>query len=85
METTTQIIAKSKTIGTWCKVQILELSTGMTQMLQDGKWVDYKVETTEKNILEIGKFFDDHEQADKYIKTNKSFKQLLKLVQKGGL
>jgi hypothetical protein len=82
MTTTVKIIRT----GSWYKLSIVSVTEGHSQILKDGKWVNASstIETFEDEILTLGKYFDTAVDAEKYAET-KGFKQLLKLVQKGGL
>ena len=86
MNTATQnITIETKTInvGFWVKIQALSVTYGFSQILKDGKWVNSTTtpERFEEEILTFGKSFENHTEAEKFMKT-KQFKSILKSVEK---
>lgn len=75
----TQIEAQTVTKGTWVKIIIVSVTHGFSQILKDGKWENTTAtpQRHEDEILTLGKFFEDHVTAEKFMST-KSFKSLLK-------
>lgn len=66
-------------------VVIVHIYMDFSEILKDGKWVKSKEEKYEDIILTFDKGFHTEEDAKKFIETNKSFKSILKIVQKGNL
>jgi hypothetical protein len=85
MTATQNITIETKTInvGYWLKIQVVSVNYGFSQILKDGKWVNVtsKPERFEEEILTFGKCFENHEDAEKFMKT-KQFKSLLKNIEK---
>lgn len=69
--------------GVWCKIQIVIVNYGFSQILKDGKFVNTTIEPEryETEVLTIGKCFSDVNDAQDFMKT-KQFKSLLKNIQK---
>jgi hypothetical protein len=76
---------ESKIINTFpcVKITIVSVEYGFSQILKDGKWVNTtsEPERFEDEILTLGKYFINSEDAEKFMNT-KAFKSLFKSVQK---
>ena len=70
-------------VGSWVKVQIINVDFVFSKILKDGKWVNmtHEPERFETELLTIEKHFFDFAAAEKYVATNKTFKALLKMLQ----
>lgn len=76
---------ETKIINTgYCiKIQVVSVSYGFSQRIENNKWVN-TTETPQRfedEILTLGKYFADNLEAEKFIKT-KSFKSLFKNIEK---
>jgi hypothetical protein len=76
---------ESKIINTFpcVKITIVSVQYGFSQILKDGKWVNTtsEPERFEDEILTLGKYFINSEDAEKFMNT-KAFKALFKSLQK---
>jgi hypothetical protein len=65
------------------KITIVSVEYGFSQVLKDGKWVNTtsEPERFEDEILTLGKYFINSEDAEKFMNT-KAFKSLFKSLQK---
>ena len=79
----TTIKIKTITTGSWIKIQIVSVTDGFSQELQNGKWVNTseKPELFEDEILTFGKYFFNTEEAAKFMQT-KSFKYIFSSIVK---
>ena len=77
------IEAKIIRVGSWPKIQIVSVTEGFSQTLQNGKWENTTLEPQrfEKEILTLGKCFFDNAEAEKFM-TTKAFKSLFKSIEK---
>jgi hypothetical protein len=77
------IEAKIINTGTWDQIQIVSVTYGYSQRIQNNQWVNTTVEPQrfEDEILTLGKYFSDNEEALKFMNT-KSFKSLFKNIEK---
>jgi len=64
-------------------IRIVSVEYGHSRILKNGEWVNVsdKPEKWETTILTFGKFFDNNEEAEKFMKT-KLFKSILKNIEK---
>lgn len=53
-------------VGSWVKVRIVAVVTGWTKVLKDGEWVNHTYGEDSSTIMEFGKYFDDHQSAEKF-------------------
>ena len=78
--------AKIIRLSHWPKIQIVSVTYGFSQRLQNGKWVNttHEPERVESEILTLGKCFSNDEEAEKFMNT-KHFKSLFKNLEKNWL
>jgi hypothetical protein len=69
--------------GSWIKIQVVSVTYGFTQQIENGQWVNTtkNPQRFEDEILTLGKYFADNLEAEKFMNT-KSFKSLFKNIEK---
>ena len=78
-----QIEAKLISTGTWIQIQIVSVTYGYSQKIENNQWVNTTVDPQrfEDEVLTLGNYFSDNTEAKSFMQ-KKFFKSLFKNIQK---
>lgn len=78
-----QIEAKLISKGTWMQIQIVSVTYGYSQKIENNQWVNTTVDKQrfEDEVLTLGNYFSSNTEAESFMQ-KKFFKSLFKNIQK---